>query len=142
MPPSIGPAHQSDLDAIAEIEAVGMQGGWSRAQLAEELDNPRSHLLVARAPAGIQGHAVAWVVADEVHIQTVCVHPQARRQGLGRALVQALLETATGPALLEVRASNTPAITLYSRLGFQQVGRRPRYYADGEDALLMTLERP
>ena len=138
----IRPATQADLSPMAAIEADAMQGGWTPAQLQAELDNPRATVLVAQVGGRVAGHAVAWTVADEVHILDVCVSTHARRQGLGSLLVAALLEIAPGPALLEVRAGNSGAIALYGSLGFAAVGTRPRYYRDGEDAVLMTLERP
>ncbi len=143
MQAQIRPAVPSDLDAIAAIEDAGMRYGWNRAQLAEEFGNPKSRIVVARLQGSVVGHAVGWRIAGEVHVLDVCVAPKARRQGVGRQLVKALLKACgPGPALLEVRVSNVPAITLYTRMGFEEVGRRPRYYSDGEDALLMTLERP
>ncbi len=124
---------------MQRIEDAGMRGGWSRQQLAEELERPASRVWVAERAGRVLGHAIAWVVADELHILDVCVDPGARRQGLGRALVEQLLEH-PGPALLEVRAGNLPAIALYEGMGFQRVGLRKRYYDDGDDALLMTRE--
>jgi ribosomal-protein-alanine acetyltransferase len=138
----IRPATRPDLSSMAQIEAQAMQGGWTRAQLAAELDNPRATVLVAETQNRVLGHGIAWLVADEVHILDVCVSPRARRQGIGSRLVTGLLEIGSGPGLLEVRAGNTGAIALYTSLGFAPVGTRPRYYRDGEDAVLMTLERP
>ncbi len=143
MQAQIRPAVPSDLDAIAAIEDAGMRNGWNRAQLAEEFGNSKSRILVARLKGQVAGHVVGWRIAGEVHILDVCVAPSARRQGIGKQLVSALLKACgPGDALLEVRKSNVPAIALYTRMGFEEVGRRPRYYSDGEDALLMTLERP
>ncbi len=126
---------------MQRVEAAGMAEGWSREQLAEELSRPGSRVWVAEDGGRILGHAIAWVVADELHILDVCVLPGSRRQGLGRALVQRLLAE-EHPALLEVRANNLPAVALYEGMGFVRVGLRKRYYDDGEDALLMTRELP
>ena len=127
---------------MVEVETAGMRGGWSPEQLAEELERPKARVQVAELEGRVVGHAIAWVVADELHVMDVCVHPSARRRGLGRALVMSLLEHQEGPALLEVRAGNTPAIALYEGMGFERVGLRRGYYSDGEDALLMTREMP
>ncbi len=137
-----GPA---DLDALVAVEAAAGATDWSRAQLREELERPDGHVWLAElegAPAGgAVGCAVGWAVAGEVHVLLVAVAPDARRRGLGRRLLEALCEgCGGGPALLEVRASNTPALGLYRSAGFTVVGRRPRYYPDGEDAVLMTRE--
>ena len=106
-----------------------------------ELERERGALLVAHVGDRHAGHAVAWEVAGETHILDVHVEPWARRRGLGRALVEALLEACgKGPALLEVHEGNQPAIALYAAMGFVEAGRRPRYYSDGCDAVLMNLE--
>ena len=81
-------------------------------------------------------------VVDEVHVLSVAVASAQRRRGVARSLLNAVLrdETASGArtALLEVRASNLAARAFYASTGFVAVGQRPRYYANGEDALLMT----
>ena len=97
------------------------------------------------------GHALAYVgmtyAADEGSITNVATHPTARRQGLGRAVVKALLRQASALGLafvyLEVRPSNAAAIALYQSLGFETVGRRKNFYRHPtEDALLMQAAIP
>ena len=88
---------------------------------------------------------VVWLVVDEAHIATIAVHPQYRGQGIGKLLMDHILQDAVRrgllSALLEVRAGNQVAIQMYRQFGFEEVGRRPRYYQDNhEDAVLMTLE--
>ena len=92
----------------------------------------------------IAGLVVAWVVADvEVQILEVAVHPTLRRRGLGARLVRAALDLAPAvDATLEVRASSDAALRLYESCGFSRVGERAGYYADGEDAVLMTRTPP
>lgn len=115
-------------------------------EVAVELQRSYARLLVARR--GERGRVLAfllaWHVADEAHLIDVVVAPEERRGGIGRALLASLLREARARAarvvLLEVRKSNTPAIALYRGAGFVEVGERPRYYSDGEDALLMRLE--
>ena len=101
-----------------------------------------ARLWVAKDRARSVGFLAARRVVDEVHVLSVAVDPAQRRRGVARALLDAVLcdETASGArsALLEVRASNLAACAFYARTGFVAVGRRPRYYANGEDALLMT----
>ncbi|HLV66813.1 MAG TPA: GNAT family N-acetyltransferase [Polyangiaceae bacterium] len=115
---------------------------------AAEVERHFARLWVARGEATheVLGFLLAWDVADEVHLLDLVVAPQARRRGLGKRLLGALLEhAATSRArrvLLEVRRGNTPALALYEAAGFEHVGERSGYYADGEDALLMTRERP
>ena len=116
-----------------------MRGGWTRQQLAEELTRAQSQVLVAELDGAVVGHAIGWSVAGDTEVMELAVHPDARRRGLGRALLRALLGACGGgPAFLEVRASNAAALALYAREGFAQSGLRRAYYADGEDAVLMT----
>ena len=82
-------------------------------------------------------------MADEAHISTIAVHPDWRGLGLGEWLLLALLEAGqvlgAETATLEVRPSNEPALALYQKYQFEEVGRRPRYYSDNdEDALIFT----
>jgi ribosomal-protein-alanine N-acetyltransferase len=115
-------------------------------QLREELARPWAKLRVARAEGGaVVGYILFWHVVDEIHLLDVAVAPAERRRGVGRALVQDLLSYAAEhdarKVLLEVRASNLAAVALYEALGFSRLGVRSRYYADGEDAIDMILER-
>jgi len=91
----------------------------------------------------VWAYLIYWVVAEEMHILNLAVHPQRRRRGLARRLlIQAMTHARTlgaQVAWLEVRPSNQPALNLYYSLGFQEMGRRPRYYEDTqEDALLLA----
>ncbi len=130
-------ATTADLPAVAALEARGMQGGgWSEAQLAEELGRPDGHVLVARA-ARLLGHAIGRDLAGEGEVLAIVVAPEARRRGVGTALLVALLDRLEGPTFLEVRAGNAAARGLYAGHGFAEVGVRPRYYKGGEDAVLM-----
>lgn len=91
------------------------------------------------------GYAIGWVVADEAELANLGVAVRARRQGVGRRLVEAVVAAARergGRRLyLEVRESNVAAVELYRSLGFQTVGRRSRYYArPSEDARVMAVD--
>ena len=94
------------------------------------------------------GLVLARVAADEAEVLTLAVIPEARRQGIGARLLNAVLRLAEArgarAAFLEVSIGNTAAIALYARAGFTPVGRRARYYADGTDALVLrrALRRP
>jgi ribosomal-protein-alanine N-acetyltransferase len=82
-----------------------------------------------------------WAVGDEVHILNLAVHPEIRRGGTGRALVQRVLDDAAASRAtsvsLEVRPENEAGIALYRSLGFAEIGRRRNYYGQGQDALIM-----
>ena len=94
------------------------------------------------------GMILARVAADEMEVLTLAVAPTARRLGLGTKLLDAAMTVATSSgartAFLEVSINNVAARTLYARAGFTPTGRRPRYYADGSDALVLrrTLTPP
>jgi ribosomal-protein-alanine N-acetyltransferase len=140
-------AAAADLDAIVEVEQASFPSPWTRAAFADELDRPWARLEVLRhVPTGrIVAYCNYWLVADELQILNVAVRPEARRQGHAARLLDHVVavarETRVRVISLEVRVSNTPAAALYRRLGFREVGVRPKYYANnGEDALLMDLE--
>ncbi len=143
------PATPSDLDAIMAIErATFPSDAWSAGLMAAELRSPHGHYLVAEAEDGrIVGYAglSAPRGAPDADVQTVAVRAEARRAGLGRALVSALLaearERGAERVFLEVRADNPIAHRLYLSLGFADVGVRRGYYQpDGVDAVVMRLE--
>jgi ribosomal protein S18 acetylase RimI-like enzyme len=95
------------------------------------------------AATAVRAYVVAWHVADEMHVLDVVTHPDARRRGHARALMDETLAYARREGvraiLLEVRRSNAPAIALYRALGFRSTRVRVRYYDDGEDAFEMAL---
>jgi [ribosomal protein S18]-alanine N-acetyltransferase len=137
--PSIAPASPDDL---AELASIAAECGLS-VDFVAELARSYALLRVARSPE-ISGFLLAWRAADEVHLTDLGVRRVCRRRGIGRALVCALLDEArefrARVVLLEVRASNVPALALYASLGFSELDRRPRYYSDtGEDAVVMQL---
>lgn len=142
----IVPMTADHLDEVAELERVCFSAPWSRAMLAEELDNALSAFLVALDDEErVAGYAGLQVVLDEGYITNVAVRPECRRQGVAGKLLQVFLDFAAGNRLafltLEVRASNYDAIALYGGRGFRSVGRRKNYYEHPrEDAIIMTRE--
>lgn len=138
----VSSADPADIPAIASLAAASLPRPWPVRLFEKELRLAEARLWVAREGARRIGFLAARRVADEVHVLSVAVDPAQRRRGVARALLDAVLrgETASGArtALLEVRASNLAARAFYASTGFVAVGRRPRYYANGEDALLMT----
>jgi ribosomal-protein-alanine N-acetyltransferase len=105
-----------------------------------------AHVLVARADEGsgprIVGFLCAWIVAGELHINNIAVHPGYRRRGVASQLLEEMLRRAkvmeAKAGYLEVRASNEAANALYQRYGFRQIGRRRNYYDHPrEDAIIM-----
>ena len=109
------------------------------------LESRLSTWLVAEVDGRIAGYVGAESVLDSSDMMNLAVSPEYRRQGIGEALVNELVEHLREKdivsLLLEVRASNTPAIALYEKLRFVQVGKRPRYYTNPrEDALILRKE--
>ena len=115
---------------------------------AEELDNRLCHIFVCREgemeASAVLGYVCFWLFLGEMHLLNLSVHPEYRRQGTGRRLlVQALnYSSAKGAKVgfLEVRKNNRAARLMYEEYGFSEIGVRPRYYEDGEDAIVMLLE--
>lgn len=132
-----------------------------RAQAEDEIpedvprqERPRSPLPFIRwarggietaKPGRVIGYAGMWIMVDEAHITTIAMRGEWRGLGLGELLLTSLIEQAVAlgadRVTLEVRVSNEPAQSLYRKYGFQQAGRRLRYYSDNnEDAFIMTTE--
>ena len=132
----------SDAASASEIEKCCFSDPWSENAFAEALENGLYTFLAAEENGSLAGYAGMYCVMDEANIVNVAVSPEHRRKGIGYALVSALLRIAEQnrvyTAYLEVRASNAPAIALYTSLGFDFYGRRRGYYVrPAEDALLM-----
>ncbi len=139
------PMNETHVSAVAELEKLCFSAPWSERSIASELQNEYSLWLVEER----DGVAVAYVGSQscppEADVMNVAVDPEFRRQGVGEGLMVALMDALRAKGMesltLEVRASNSPAIALYDRLGFAEVGRRPNYYTDPrEDALIMRKE--
>jgi ribosomal-protein-alanine N-acetyltransferase len=140
----IAAATAADLDAIDELERHSFTTPWPRKTFEEQLASEWARLDIARGAAGVVGFSNYWLVAGEVHILAIATHPDHRRRGIGRALLDHLLAAGRAQpatlATLEVRRSNLPAIALYEASGFRTVHTRKGYYQDNdEDALVMLL---
>lgn len=132
------------LDAVVALDQISFGGLWTRSGYQRELDSPNSDLLGLFIPLPDRLLAIGclWAILEEAHITILAVHPDYQRQGLGQAMLIALLMAAQQRALeratLEVRASNQSALSLYQKFGFELAGRRRLYYQDtGEDALIL-----
>jgi [ribosomal protein S18]-alanine N-acetyltransferase len=140
----VDPMRLEDVPAVHAIERLSFRTPWPAYAFDQELRGNRlARYVVARAGDALVGFAGVWLMVDDAHITTFGVHPDWRRQGIGRQLLVNLAELSVAIGArrmtLEVRASNQAAQALYRGFGFEIVGRRPRYYTDdGEDALIMT----
>ncbi len=132
----ISPATAEDVSSLRPIAAeCGLE-----VDFFAELARSYARLLVAREGATPCGFLLAWRAADELHLTDLGVSAPFRRRGIARALVAELCRDDARVVFLEVRESNAPALALYGALGFTELDRRVRYYADtGEDAVVMQL---
>jgi ribosomal-protein-alanine N-acetyltransferase len=143
--PTVRSACEADLDRIVQLEELAFEDPWPREMLAYELAHPHAVLLVASRTEGGTPDAYAAFrhAVGEAELLRVGVDPEARRQGLARALLVEGLERLrrldVQVCFLEVRVDNKPAIDLYESLDFCCTGHRKGYYRDGTDALIFVL---
>lgn len=138
---------ESDLDAVLAIETRAYPFPWTRTIFLDCLRAGYSAWLHEQE-GRILAYGLLSVAADEGHILNLCTRPDMQKQGLGRRMLHTLIGVARTQGaqrlFLEVRPSNTGAIALYHATGFNEIGRRPRYYPDHdgrrEDALVMAME--
>ena len=135
----------SHVSQIAELEKLCFSDPWSERSVASELENKLSCWLVATEGEQVAGYIGSQTVCGETDMMNVAVHPSHRRKGIAEALILGLIEELKAMEshclTLEVRASNTPAISLYEKLGFSEIGRRKNYYRNPkEDALILRKE--
>ncbi len=143
---TLRPMREADLEDVMAIELRAYPFPWTRGIFRDCLVAGYPALLLIEHGLPI-GYGVVSVAVDEAHILNVCVAPERQGRGLGRYLLRALVQCArerrAERVFLEVRPSNPHAITLYHSEGFNEIGRRPRYYPshDGrEDAIVMAIE--
>jgi len=141
-------ADASAAAMLAALHARAFDKAWSEAEIAAILQNTAAFALVARAEAP-QGFVLAWAAAGEAEILTVAVIPEARRRGVGASLVTsagvAALVRGAESMHLEVAEDNAAARALYAKLGYEEAGRRPGYYAGARaatDAIVMRRKLP
>ena len=132
----------ADIDDVMAIETVAFASPWSRQFFLEELRATHARSVLCQREGKPIGYVIYWEVSGELDIHNVAVHPRNRRQGVARAMLGHIIESATQRGFrrmtLEVRKSNDAAQTLYRSLGFATCGLRKGYYSDnGEDAWLM-----
>lgn len=134
-----------DVAAVSEIEKTCFNDAWSENLIKGELDNGNAVVFVAQYRENVVGYINFYNIVGEGNINRIAVLPQYRKQGIADALMKAMLGWAKENKLvfvtLEVRQSNTAAISLYRKYGFENVGIRNNFYsAPVEDAVLMTLD--
>jgi [ribosomal protein S18]-alanine N-acetyltransferase len=157
---------EEDLPAVRVIEALSFSNPWSDNTFRGEIQNTAVSfplVVVRRAdnqaaadnrvdPVGaavadeeVVAYIIYWQIGDDVQVNNVAVHPDCRGLGLGEAMMRHAIgkvrDAAGAFMTLEVRQSNTPALTLYRKLGFEVMGVRKNYYTKpDEDAYVMALD--
>lgn len=133
----------ADLADIEALERRVFARPWGREALTWELEQSGiAKLHIARAGGVLVAYCLAWLIVDELHVNSLAVDPARRRQGIGSRLLRAVIAEATAQgarsATLEVRRSNSAALALYDAQGFVVEGVRPDYYQEPrEDALIL-----
>ena len=133
-----------DLSLIKDILIDDFDDFWTYDVLQEELNNPNSKYFVAKLENNILGFAGIWKAVDDVHITDIVVKKSNRQTGIGSKLLEKLIQTAKSQNFnsitLEVNEHNQPAINLYLKYGFKNVGFRKKYYNNKDNAIIMTKE--
>lgn len=135
----------SDLPSVAAIEKKGYQFPWGE-DIFRDCLKARYECWVCEERDKVLGYCIASIAVGEAHVLNLCVDPAEQGQGIGRKLLENLIDSARGRAetvFLEVRPSNTVAIALYENMGFNEIGIRKGYYPaenGREDALMLALE--
>jgi [ribosomal protein S18]-alanine N-acetyltransferase len=137
-----------DVEALARLHATSFADAWSAEWIAKLLAHPGTFAFLAEGES--DGFILARAAGGEAEILTLAVAPAARRRGIGSALILAACrqahEMGADAMFLEVSRTNEPARTLYTRLGFREVGRRRGYYQEpgrsNEDALVFCGKLP
>ena len=135
----------ADIENVIAIERASFQFPWSTRFFLDELQVDCARSILAEVEGRIVGYVLFWFLPEEIDIHNIAVHPDFRRQGIGRLLLEQVVDAARRQerlrVTLDVRFSNAPAQNLYRSFGFVIRGLRKGYYSDnGEDALVMALE--
>lgn len=143
----IKPMQKTDLDDVISIEAKAYgEHHWSKDSFMSELSNDLAKYFSAfNADGQLIGYCGCWQILEEAHVTNIAVSPDYRRKHIGEALLTSIIDECyrnmAKYITLEVRVSNTPAISLYEKYGFKSLGARKGYYQDNnEDALIMWTE--
>ena len=139
------PAVEDDVPAVAAIESAVFPDPWPAHLYLQEIGQPlRLQLVVTTARGEVIAYLFGSWQVDELHVLKVACHPLYEGRGLATSLLAEALDEVRRRSgrgvILEVRPTNLRAVRLYRHLGYHVLARRPRYYADGEDALVMFLD--
>jgi ribosomal-protein-alanine N-acetyltransferase len=137
-------ASQRDVDAVHRIEETSFPAPWRREFFESEISTDGRFNVVAKERGVVVGYLFAMWIFDELHVNKIAVAESHRRRGIADRLMESCLAFAARQSIrtisLEVRKSNGGAQDFYRHLGFASSYVRPRYYPDGEAAVVMTLD--
>jgi ribosomal-protein-alanine N-acetyltransferase len=129
---------EEDIEKVVLIEFSSFESPWSRNLLIRSIK--KKELFVAEINGEVVGYIVFSKILDEVHLENIAVDERWRRKGIGSKLLEFLIQRSKESSIfLEVRPSNIPAINLYKKYGFREIGIRKNYYVN-EDAIVMMRE--
>ena len=133
----------SDCCVLAELDKRCFSVPWSEQSFLEETKNPVATYLLAKEDGKIVGYCGFWRVSDETQITNIAVLPEFRRQGIAKALIGQMMKICKDDEriVLEVRESNSTAISLYEKLGFVKAGIRKRFYHSPDEDGITMLRR-
>lgn len=130
---------EADTDSATDLGRRAFPAPAEQPDLSYELARSIARTWVAYEDDRLVGYVLGWVAADEAQLMSIAVEPGARDRGIGKALLARFLRELAAEGVtsvvLEVRKGNASARTLYERLGFERLGERTAYYADGEDGV-------
>ena len=134
-----------DVSGIAELEKICFNDPWSENSIASELNNKLSLWMVAIEGDKVVGYVGSQTVLGETDMMNIATHPDYRNRGIATTLIVELIDAlekrGSHSLMLEVRATNEPAISVYKKMGFVEAGRRKNYYRNPkEDALILRKE--
>lgn len=132
---------------IEEVAGLEQQlfpvDAWSTEQFWAEMAQSTRYYFIAVERDAVLGYAGLFALAPDADVQTIAVSPKAQGKGVGRLLLEELIEQAIArdctQLVLEVRSDNNAALSMYAKRGFEQLNIRRDYYAPGVDALVMRL---
>jgi ribosomal-protein-alanine N-acetyltransferase len=137
-------AEEADIPAIAKLETLCFSSPWSETALTDTMHSPHAKLFCADIDNTVIAYGGVYLLGEDADITNIATHPDHRRHGAASAVLQSLIAYVKDHGVLslhlEVRSSNSAAITLYERFGFLTDGIRKNYYKNPtENAVLMTL---
>lgn len=133
---------EGDLEEVLRIEKESFSDPWTREAFLEDLNKDFTYPAVARKDGKLVAYTCLWKIEDELQIANIAVDNKHRHQGIAQKLMEWIigqgLKQKCKSVTLDVRISNSVALTLYRKFGFEQIGRRKNYYRfPVEDAIIM-----